>query len=71
MKKNLSTIIAIIACVLLAFNTIKISTLQKEVDRLRSNLDNEIHTMNQNISGIYGDVQLMLEEEANQLAVSE
>ncbi len=71
MRKNLSTFIAIIACVLLAFNTIKISTLQKEVDRLRSNLDNEIHTMNQNISGIYGDVQAMLEEEANQLAVSD
>lgn len=71
MKKNLSSIIAIIACVLLAFNTIKISTLQKEVDRLRSDLDNEIHTVNQNISGIYGDVQAMLEEESNQLAVSD
>lgn len=71
MKKNLSAFIAIIACVLLAFNTIKISTLQKEVDRLRSDLDDEIYTMNQNISDIYGDVQAMLEEEANQLAVSE
>lgn len=71
MKKNLSTFIAIIACVLLALNTIKINTLQKEVDRLRSDLDNEIFNVNQNIDGIYGDVQLMLEEEANQLAVSE
>lgn len=71
MKKNLSTIIAIIACVLLAFNTIKISTLQKELNRLRSDVDDEIHTVNQNISDIYGDVQAMLEEEANQLAVSD
>lgn len=71
MKKNLSTIIAIIACVLLAFNTIKIIGLQEELDRLRSDVDDEIHNVNQNISGIYGDVQDMLEEEANQLAVSD
>lgn len=71
MKKNISTIIAIIACVMLAFNTIKIISLQEELDRLRSDVNDEIHTVNQNISGIYGDVQAMLEEEANQLAVSD
>lgn len=71
MKKNLSTVIAIIACVLLAFNSIKIISLQEELDRLRSDVNDEIHTVNRNINNIYGDVTAMLEEEANQLAVSE
>ena len=71
MKKNVSTIIAIISCVLLAFNTVKIIGLQEELDRLRSDMNDEIHTANRNIDNIYGDVTAMLEEEANQLAVSE
>lgn len=71
MKKNLSTIIAVAACVLLAFNSIKVIRLQEDLERLRSSMNNEIYTVNQNISSIYGDVQEMLEEEANQLAVSE
>lgn len=69
MKRNLLTIVVIIACVLLIFNIIKISTVQKDVDRLRSNLDNEIHTMKQNISDIYGNVMDMLEEKANQFTI--
>lgn len=56
---------------LLAFHSIKVNRLQEELERLRSSVNNEIHTVNQNISSIYGDVQEMLEEEANQLAVSE
>ena len=71
MKKNLLTVIAIIACVLLAFNTIKTISLQEELDRLRSDMNDEIHTVNRNIDNIYGDVTAMLEAEANQLAVSE
>lgn len=69
MNRNLSTIAAIIACVLLVFNSIKISTIQKEVDRLRYDMDNRIQTMNQNISDIYGNVQVMLEEKANLFTV--
>lgn len=71
MKMNLPTIIAIAACVLLVFNSIKVIRLQEELERLRSSMSDEIHTVNQNISSIYGDVQEMLEKEANQLAVSE
>ena len=71
MKKNLSTIITSIACVLLAFNSVKIIRLQEEIDRLRSDMNDEIHTVNRNVDGIYSKVQDMLEEEANQLAVSE
>ena len=52
MKKNLSAIIAGIACVLLAFNSIKIIRLQEELDRLRSDMNDEIHMVNCNIDGI-------------------
>jgi len=47
MKKNLSAFIAIIACVLLAFNSIKIISLQEELDRLRSDVNDQyIRTQN-------------------------
>ena len=71
MQKNVSAIIASVACVLLAFNSFKIISLQEELDRLRSDMNDEIHTVNRNIDEIYGDVQEMLDEEVNQLAVSE
>ena len=71
MKKNLSSMIAGIACVLLAFNSIKIIRLQEDLDRLRSHMNDEIDNINRNIDGIYREVEDMLEEEANQLAVSE
>lgn len=71
MKKSLSTTISIIVCGLLVFISIKIISLQEEIDRLRSDMNDEIHTVNRNIDNIYGEVQDMLDEEANQLAVSE
>ena len=71
MKKNLSAVIAGIACVLLAFNSIKIIRLQEEIDRLRADMNDEIHMVSRNMDGIYGEVQDMLEEEADQLAISE
>lgn len=71
MTKRISTVVAIIACVLLAFNTIKIISLQEELDKLRSDVNDEIHTVNQNVSDIYDHVQAMLEEENNQLSVSD
>ena len=71
MQKNVSVIIASVACVLLAFNSIKIISLQEELDRLRSDMNDEIHTVNRSIDGIYSEVQYMLEEEVNQLAISE
>ena len=67
MKKNLSAVIAGIACVLLAFNSIKIIRLQEEIDRLRADMNDEIHMVSRNMDGIYGEVQDMLEEEADQL----
>ena len=71
MKKNFSLILTIIMCVLFGISIIQISTLKKEVTRLRTELDNETYRVNQDISNIYGNVQEMLEEESNQFAVSE
>lgn len=71
MKKNFSTIISIITCVGMIFCLFHINNLNHEISSLRSRLDNEIHIVNQNVSGIYGDVQAMLEEESNQLSVSD
>lgn len=71
MKKNLSSIFTVIMCVLFVLSMLQINSLKQEVSRLRTELDNEMYMVNENISEIYRNVQDMLEEESNQLAVSE
>ena len=71
MKKNVLTIIAVVACALLAFDSIRIAGLKTEIDNLHSYVNNEISTVNSNINEVYGNVQDMLDKEANQLAISE
>lgn len=71
MKKNAPTIVSIICCVLLVISLFQISSLRQEVSSLRSRLSNEIDRVNNSVSGIYTEVRSMLEEEANQLSVSE
>ena len=71
MKKNAPMIVSIICCVLLVISLFQISSLRQEVSSLRSRLSNEIDRVNNSVSGIYTEVRSMLEEEANQLSVSD
>ena len=71
MKKNISSLIALIACGLFILSSTKTVRLEKEIDRLRSDLNNDVSNINYNISEIYNDVQEMLDEKANELAISE
>jgi len=71
MKKNAPMIVSIICCVLLVISLFQISNLRQEVSSLRSRLSNELDRVNNSVSGIYTEVRSMLEEEANQLSVSE
>lgn len=71
MKKNISSLIAVLACGLFILSSAKTVRLEKEIDRLRSDLNNDVSNINYNISEIYNDVQEMLDEKANELAISE
>ena len=70
MKKNVSTIIAVIVCVILVFDTIRINRLQSEVNRLQSYLNSEINAVRRDNDSFYTYVQERLEKEADQLAVA-
>ncbi len=71
MKKNISTIISVITCFMLVICLLQISSLKQEISSLSYRLDREMNTMNNNISGIYEEVEDMLEEESNQLTTSD
>lgn len=71
MKNKTTTIIAIIACALLIFDSFKIMRMQNEIDNLRSNLNNETNAVSREISSIYANVQDMLDKEASQLSSAE
>ena len=64
MKKNISSLIAVLACGLFILSSAKTVRLEKEIDRLRSDLNNDVSNINYNISEIYNDVQEMLDEKA-------
>lgn len=70
MKKNLSTILSAICCLLLLFSLIQINSLKEEVSSLRNRLTNEMQNVESRIHGISGEVRAALEEEANLLSAS-
>ena len=70
MKKLVPILAAVAVCVIVVLESVHIARLEKEVDRLQSYINGQVNTLSRNIDGIYGEVQSMLEEEANQLAES-
>ena len=71
MKKKLWAVLAGIACGMLVINAVQIHNLEREVDNLRRELIIQADQTNQIVYGISGDIHSILEEEANQLALSE
>lgn len=70
MKKFL-LLLNIFLCFALVFCIIQINDLENQVNHLRNSLNNVDHNLSYNISNIYQNVRDMLDEQENQLTVSE
>lgn len=68
MKKNISTIISLVSCALVILCLVRINELDREINSLRTNQNSQFSMVNNNISGIYSNVQSMLEEESKQIS---
>ncbi len=75
MKKNFTTMISVVVCVLLIVNLIQIQHLKQEVTDLRAEMHNEIravsNVVSSNVSSISGNVRSAMEEERNLLTTGQ
>lgn len=71
MKKNMSNIIAVTACVAIVVCLFQNVQLKRKISNLENNLSNQIMNIDNRINNIYGNIDHQLEEQEHLLAVRE
>lgn len=69
-KKNITTIVSIISCVLLLICLFKISFLQNQIDDLHDSMNSQFAASNNTVNQISSQVEFSLEKQLNLLALA-
>ena len=69
--KRLTVLINLLMVVALVFCIVQIKDLERQINNLRNSINNVDRNLSYQMSSIYNNVQSMLEEEANQLTMSD
>ncbi len=68
MKKNLSSILATAACILVVVCLVQIADLKQQIKNLEGNISSQMSYMSNGVNNIYSNINSRLEEQASLLA---